>query len=178
MTGRENRTVTLLYWPVASWRACSRLRCRCRCEGPPPSTGCSVHTSPFLPRPSPAPPPAAAATPPLHYSVINSIYLRPVQRRVHPCRNLSVCRASLSPARLVANSRPFRNREEPSILITRAVVRRFKTPLHTIPSPLVPALLGSTSSPPPRRVHLPLLCVSLFQHNKRLLMRGVFGNWC
>lgn len=35
MTGRENRTVTLLYWPVASWRACSRLRCRCRCEGPP-----------------------------------------------------------------------------------------------------------------------------------------------
>lgn len=166
MTGHENRTVTLLYWPVASWRVCSRLqcRCRCRCEGPPlvPVAPC---TSPFVP-------PPLSAVPPLHYSVINSIYLRPVQRRVHPCRNLSVCRASLSPARLVANSRPFKNREEPSILITRAVVRRFKTPLHTIPphsSP--PRLLLS----PPRR---PPPSVSLFQYNKRLLMHGVFGNWC
>lgn len=121
--------------------------------------------------PCTSPPPA----PPLHYSVINSIYLRPVQRRVHPCRNLSVCRASLSPARLVANSRPFRNREEPSILITRAVVRRFKTPLpHNSP---VPTLLDYFSSPlPPCRPPPP--SVSLFQYNKRLLMRGVFGNWC
>lgn len=164
MTGRENRTVTLLYWPVASWRACSRLRCRCRCrcEGPPlvPVAPC---TSSFLP---------LSPFPLLHYSVINSIYLRPVQRRVHPCRNLSVCRASLSPARLVANSRPFRNREEPSILITRAVVRRFKTPLHTIPPSGSPRLhLFLPYRPPPPSV-------SLFQHNKRLLMRGVFGNWC
>jgi len=103
-------------------------------RGTAASTGCSVYL-PF--------PPCVAS--PLHYSVINSIYLRPVQRRVHPCRNLSVCRASLSPARLVANSRPFRNREEPSILITRAVVRRFKTPQHTIP----PSRLSLTPPLPP-----------------------------
>lgn len=58
------------------------------------------------------------------YSVINSIYLRPVHRRIRPWYNLSVCRASLSPVRLVANSRPFRNREKPSILITAVVVQR------------------------------------------------------
>lgn len=140
------------------------------------STGCSV----YLPLPPPSLP--LAAVPPLHYSVINSIYLRPVQRRVHPCRNLSVCRASLSPARLVANSRPFRNREEPSILITRAVVRRFKTPLHTIPpsqlSPTTPPLLSPSPLRSPPYLPPPPPSVSLFQYNKRLLMRGVFGNWC
>lgn len=57
------------------------------------------------------------------HSVINSIYLRPVHRRIRPWYNLSVCRASLSPVRLVANSRPFRNRGKPSILITAAVVQ-------------------------------------------------------
>lgn len=90
------------------------------------------------------------------YSVINSIYLRPVQRRVHPCRNLSVCRALLSPARLVANSRPFKNREKPSILITRAVVRRFKTPLHDSPSSLLTVqALGTPPLPPPVRQSSP-----------------------
>lgn len=138
MTGRENRTVTLLYWPVASWRACSRLRCRCRCR-------CERGRRAARYRLLRVPPLSSPPAPLLHYSVINSIYLRPVQRRVHPCRNLSVCRASLSPARLVANSWPFRNREEPSILITRAVVRRFKTPLHTIP----PSRLSSTPPLPP-----------------------------
>lgn len=140
MTGCENRTVTLLYWPVASWRAAAfDVGADADARGAAASTGCSVYH--LLP-----PPPRAAPT--LHYSVINSIYLRPVQRRVHPCRNLSVCRASLSPARLVANSRPFRNREEPSILITRAVVRRFKTPLHTIP-PHPGSLPDPASSPLP-----------------------------
>lgn len=147
MTGHENRTVTLLYWPVVSLASSQPLsmpmpiqgerRARGRGReggrGAAASTGCSMCTL---------------------YSVINSIYLRPVQRRIHPCRNLSVCRASLSPAWLVANSRPFRNREEPSILITGAVVRRFKTPLHTIPFPL-PALPHSR---PPRFPS----CVSLF----------------
>lgn len=135
-------------------------------RGGPPLVPVAPCTTSFLPPPRTAPI--------LHYSVINSIYLRPVQRRVHPCRNLSVCRASLSPARLVANSRPFRNREEPSILITRAVVRRFKTPLHTIPPSRFS--LSSTSALPPYRS--PPASVSLFQYNKRLLMRGVFGNWC
>lgn len=127
MTGRENRTVTLLYWPVAFCER-SRLRC-CTAPMPMPMRGgcCQPGTGRF-----------SVCT---LYSVINSIYLRPVQRRVHPCRNLSVCRASLSPARLVANSRPFRNREKPSILITRAVVRRFKTPLHdSLPSCRPPPL--------------------------------------
>lgn len=156
MTGHENRTVTLLYWPVVSLASSQplsmlmpiqgkRKRKKQKREGrAAASTGCSMCTL---------------------YSVINSIYLRPVQRRVHPCRNLSVCRASLSPAWLVANSRPFRNREEPSILITGAVVRRFKTPLHTIPPPpplLLPSL-GFTS------LGLFPLCVSLFQYNKRLM---------
>lgn len=79
------------------------------------------------------------------YSVINSIYLRPVHRRIHPWYNLSVCRASLSRVRLVANSRPFKNLGNPSILITVAVVQSARdTP---VPPPMAPPFLSWRLSP-------------------------------